>query len=645
MSIGQQVMRVEDILIIAPYSELAKDAVQLREKTDFKFSLILSESDLPYQQQINPSTRVVISRGGTAKSLRELLELPVIDVPVTPSDILQAISAVAKCGYKKIAIITPTNILSQKNHTLELSDELQLIFETDVDVQIGDTVKRLIQNEKVEAIIGDRVATQIALQHKVHGHLLKSSEESLLMALETATNVLRAQTRERAQIKEMQSILNVINEGVLTIDPNGIVKVNNNSAKRIFNFYEDDIVGKKYSDCFVDPRLLKVIEEKKEERNLLHTTENGKKIVVNQIPIYIDSIFQGSVGIYQEISEIQNLELNIRKRLNDRGLIARNTFDDFVTLNSQMKQVTSEARLYAKSEGTVLIYGETGTGKELFAQSIHNASKRHKGPFVSVNCAALNENLLESELFGYVEGAFTGALKGGKSGLFELAHGGSLFLDEIGEISPQFQAKLLRVLQEKEVRRIGADRIIPIDVRIICATNKSLYDLVEDGEFRKDLYYRLSTLELDLIPLRYRKEDIIPLSVSFLKTEMVREKRNLSWENEDVFLPLLDHEWLGNARELQNAIHRLIICTQEEKLTKNHVSQLMEYINKRKRIKTTNTLEVEVSNNIREMETEIWRKLLDVYNGDKESLCKTYNISKTTLWRKLNSEKNFKFQK
>ncbi|WP_425204182.1 PrpR N-terminal domain-containing protein, partial [Priestia megaterium] len=142
---------MEDILIIAPYSELAKDAVRLRKKTDFKFSLILGEPDIPYQQQINPSTRVVISRGGTAKSLRELLELPVVDVPVTPSDILQAISAVIKCGHKKIAVITPTNILSQTNYVLELSDEVQLIFETDVGGQIADTVKRLIQNEKVEA--------------------------------------------------------------------------------------------------------------------------------------------------------------------------------------------------------------------------------------------------------------------------------------------------------------------------------------------------------------------------------------------------------------------------------------------------------------------------------------------------------------
>ncbi|MFE4140471.1 sigma 54-interacting transcriptional regulator [Peribacillus sp. YIM B13472] len=629
-------MRIEDILIIAPYPELEKDAIQLRGKTDIKFSVILGDSKRSYQQ-INPSTRVIISRGGTAKSLRGSLDLPVVDVPVTPADILRSISVVAKCGYKKIAIITPANILSNINHTLELSDQLQLIFATDMDGPIAETVKRLIQDEEVEAIIGDRVSTQTALQHQVHGHLLKSGEESLLMALETATNVLRAQTKERAKIKELQSILNVINDAVLTIDPNGIITVSNDSAKRIFDFSQEDIIGKSYSECITDSHLLKIFEEKKEERNFLHSLANGKKIVVNQMPIYVDSVFHGSVGIYQEISRIQNQELIIRKRLNDRGLFAKSTFENFVTTNSEMKKVVSEARLYAKSEGTVLIYGESGTGKELFAQSIHNASGRNKGSFVSVNCAALNENLLESELFGYVEGSFTGALKGGKPGLFELAHGGSLFLDEIGEISPQFQAKLLRVLQEKEVRRIGGDRVIPIDVRVICATNKSLYDLSQDGEFREDLYYRLCTLELDLIPLRYRKEDIIPLAISFLKSEMIREKRTLFWGNKDVLLPLVDHQWLGNARELQNAMHRLVICTPPDgRITQNHVLQLMELIKKRKR--KTNKLEVEISNDFREMEAEIWRKLLNVCNGDKERLCQTYGISKTTLWRKLNLE-------
>lgn len=628
---------MEDILIIAPYPELAKDAMQLCEKTDIPFSLISGNPEISWQQQINPATRVIISRGGMAKSLRKMQGLPVIDVPVTPADILKSISAVARIGYKKIAIITPANILSKPSRMMELSDQLQLIFVTNADGNIEDVVKRLIEDEKVEAIIGDRVSAQIALQHHIHSHLLRSSEESVLMALETAVNVLRAQTSERTKTKEMQSILDVIHEAVLTIDSDGIVKVYNDAAKRIFGFPQD-IAGRKYSDCFTDPVLLNVIQEKKEEREMLHTLSNGKKIVIHHIPIYIDSVFQGSVGIYQEISKIQNMELNIRKRLNDRGLTAKNTFDDFVTTNIEMKQVVTEARSYAQSEATILVYGETGTGKELFAQSIHNASKRNKGPFVSVNCAALSENLLESELFGYVEGAFTGAIKGGRPGLFELAHGGSLFLDEIGEISLPFQAKLLRVLQEKEVRRIGGDRIIPIDVRVICATNKPLFDLTQGGAFREDLYYRLSVLELSLIPLRDRKEDIIPLAISFLKTEMQRENQVLIWENTDVFLPLLDHQWLGNARELQNAIHRLVICTPEGTITQDLVSQIIQSIKKKQ--KTAQKLEVEISTDFRKMETDIWRKLLDEYDGNKERLCKIYNISKTTLWRKLQIDHN-----
>lgn len=268
-NIRQKVMRMEDILIIAPYPELEKDAIQLRGKTDIKFSVILGDSKRSYQQ-INPSTRVIISRGGTAKSLRGSLDLPVVDVPVTPADILRSISVVAKCGYKKIAIITPANILSNINHTLELSDQLQLIFATDMDGSIAETVKRLIQDEEVEAIIGDRVSTQTALQHQVHGHLLKSGEESLLMALETATNVLRAQTKERAKVKELQSILNVINDAVLTIDQNGIITVSNDSAKRIFDFSQEDIIGKSYSECITDSHLLKIFEEKR--KNVIFCT-------------------------------------------------------------------------------------------------------------------------------------------------------------------------------------------------------------------------------------------------------------------------------------------------------------------------------------------------------------------------------------
>ncbi|MEW9124759.1 MAG: sigma 54-interacting transcriptional regulator, partial [Thermotaleaceae bacterium] len=359
-----------------------------------------------------------------------------------------------------------------------------------------------------------------------------------------------------------------------------------------------------------------------------------QKIVTNRIPIIIDNKLQGAVAIFEEIKSIQKLELNIRKKLNEKGLVAKHTFEDIIGETNEIKKLIYQARRFAKSEGTILIYGETGTGKEVFAQSIHNESKRSEGPFISINCAAINENLLESELFGYEEGAFTGAIKGGKSGLFELAHGGSLFLDEIGETSLSFQAKLLRVLQEKEVRKIGGDKVIPIDVRIICATNRDLKEEVRNKSFREDLYYRLSVLELGLIPLRERKRDIIPMAISFLKQQCLIENKNMYWQNSDVFGPLLLYNWYGNARELKNFIERLVICCENDEIKEAYVKSMVKY--KLEKSITDEQLSIPITNNLKEMECEIVKQMLIRYNGDKERLCETFNISKPTLWRKIN---------
>src|SRR5690625_3003716 len=214
------------------------------------------------------------------------------------------------------------------------------------------------------------------------------------------------------------------------------------------------------------------------------------------------------VVTYQEAESILLANNEIRSELYQRRFFAKYQFDDIISRSDKMEQLITLAKAYAISESNILIYGESGTGKELIAQSIHNESKRRTGPFIAVNCAALPENLLESELFGYEDGAFTGAKKGGKPGLFEMAHGGTIFLDEVGDITPSLQARLLRVLQEKEVRRIGGERIISVDIRVLSATNKDLLASVEDGEFRRDLYYRLNVLHLYNLPLRERVEDI-----------------------------------------------------------------------------------------------------------------------------------------
>jgi len=271
----------------------------------------------------------------------------------------------------------------------------------------------------------------------------------------------------------------------------------------------------------------------------------------------------------------------------------------------------------AKTEGTILIYGESGVGKEVYAQSIHNASSRSHAPFVAVNCAALTETLLESELFGYEEGAFTGARKGGKPGLFELAHGGTIFLDEINSIPPALQVKLLRVLEEREVMRIGSDYVIPLDVRIIAASDVSLKQSVVSGDFRADLFYRLDVLELMIPSLRERKGDVMPLFAKFLKELEYKSKVEA-----DVKAQLLRYDWPGNVRELRNAAQRYALL---ETLQLDEPSQeLTEW-------------ESGVIS-LREIQQRVEEEVIEMLiraGHNKTEVAQLLGISRTALWKKL----------
>jgi transcriptional regulator with PAS, ATPase and Fis domain len=286
-----------------------------------------------------------------------------------------------------------------------------------------------------------------------------------------------------------------------------------------------------------------------------------KEVIVNVAPIFIEGKICGSAGVIHDISEIIALteELSQAKRLL-RRLEARYKWEDIIGNSPVLENAKEQAGMAAQTPATVLLRGESGTGKELFAHAIHNASPRSKGRFVRVNCAALAENLLESELFGYEEGAFTGALKGGKKGLFEEADGGTIFLDEIGDISLSLQSKLLRVLQEKEIIRVGGTRSIPVDVRVIAATNADLELKVHSKTFREDLYYRLNVIPILIPALREHKEDIRPLAehiIFKLNQEFGREVQKIS---EEAVQNLLDYDWQGNVRELENVLGRAMIA-------------------------------------------------------------------------------------
>lgn len=300
-----------------------------------------------------------------------------------------------------------------------------------------------------------------------------------------------------------------------------------------------------------------------------------------------------------------------------------------------MKETVEVARMAARSSSNVLIEGESGTGKELFAQAIHNASRRSAGAFVAVNCGAIPRELIASELFGYTEGAFTGAKKGGNPGKFELADGGTLFLDEIGDMPLEQQVALLRVIQDKSISRIGSNQVIPVDVRIICATNKNLLELMQTGRFRQDLYYRLNVINLRILPLRERKEDIPLLFEHFLQ-QMNQEVSQLS--RKDFIERLLSYDWPGNVRELQNTVERMVhLEHMPDRSWHNHIGQNMmlpagQNSGSDVSIQQANA---RFKNEQVEQQRRLIIRLLEIHQGNVSKVAKEMGISRSTLYRKM----------
>ncbi len=378
---------------------------------------------------------------------------------------------------------------------------------------------------------------------------------------------IHALAEEITNLKEMQymleAILNATQDAISVVNQDAVGWLINPAYTRLTGYTEKDIIGKPSTVDLAEGESvhLKVLETKEPVKGMYHRVGPSKKEVMTEAaPIIVDGQLRGSVAVIHDLTEINKLisELNQAKQI-IRNLEAKYTFDDIIGDSELMNATVAKARLAAETPATIVLRGESGTGKELFAHAIHNASDRKFSQFVRVNCAAISENILESELFGYVEGAFTGASKGGKIGLFEQADGGTIFLDEIGEISLTMQAKLLRVLQEKEIVRVGGTKPITVDVRIISATNVDLEKAVFDGTFRKDLYYRLNVFPIQIPALRNHKDDIgelIRFLISKYNQEYGRHVRDIS----DLAMEHMEsYDWPGNVRELENYIGRAMI--------------------------------------------------------------------------------------
>ena len=380
-------------------------------------------------------------------------------------------------------------------------------------------------------------------------------------------------------------------------------------------------------DCFLGGLSL-LYHCSKDDRAL--SIETGKPAIIQTI--------DEAIRLTQRtrIERNQNDESLVRKKMYGKGLKAKYRFDDIITTGKTLGKVLNQARQFASVDSPILIVGESGTGKELFAQSIHNASSRRDGPFVAINCAALPEALLESELFGYSEGSFTGAVKGGKPGLFEMAHGGSIFLDEISEIPVSFQSKLLRVLQENEVRRIGDNKVLCLDIRIITATNKDLHEQVRRSLFRHDLLFRLNVLAIKIPPLRERSEDIFTLFQHCITEFSKKYHKKIAGISGEAQRLLEEHTWEGNVRELKNIAERICVLNTEPTISSEIVKDVLSDSGS-----TFLTPGISASDKAKAGEENIYtereklKSLMEQYNGNRGKIAGHLGVDRTTLWRKL----------
>ncbi len=454
---------------------------------------------------------------------------------------------------------------------------------------------------------------------------------------------------EITNLKEVQSMLeavfNATQDAISVVDQNGLGVLINPAYTRITGLSEKDVIGKPATVDIAEGESIhmQVIKTKKPVKGaFLKVGPAHKEVMVNVAPIIVDGELRGSVGVIHDMSEIIKLTDELKKAKDIiRSLEAKYTFDDIIGKDTQLLAAIEKAKKAAEIPITVLLRGESGTGKEIFAHSIHNASERKYRKFVRVNCSAIPETLLESELFGYEEGAFTGARKGGRKGLFEEANGGTIFLDEIGEIPPGTQSKLLRVLQEREFVRVGGTKPISIDVRVIAATNVDLEAAIDSGRFRADLYYRLNVLPIKIPPLRMRKGDIYDLSIFFIKKFNQQYGRNVQDISPKAVQILSNYSWPGNVRELDNVIGRAIINMKvsDKVILETHLPQFERLVEKTEvqmpKGESRGNTSMTLADIVDQVEKEHIIMVMEECGNNKTKAAKNLNISLRSLYYKL----------
>lgn len=634
-------MEKHKFTFISNSSELAEAVKNCSnpETEEITIRLATMEEAIPIAEKaLAQKTDIILGGGGTGSLLMESIGQPVIKISRTHLDIITALIKAKQHGtyIGLTSFSTPVDGIDLMEELLSIEIH-EIIFNTTEELKRG-ICKAL--NNGVKCVVGGGICRKIARLNGGEGIAVIPSADVIRRSLQEARTVAMVHKREREHTEKLQTVLQTIKEGVIIVDDKGQINVFNQMAADILGEGPLDIVGESLSEAFPGTGMLDVLNTGVPEIEKIRRI--GKRnVVLNTIPIVIRGKTYGAVATFKEAEAIHNIDRKLREELYLKGFTAKYRIDDIKSKSPAMKPLFIKTKTYAHSDETILIEGETGTGKELFAQSIHNLSTRANGPFVVINCSALTESLLESELFGYEEGAFTGAKKGGRIGLFEQANGGTIYLDEIADISQNLQAKLLRVLEAREVMRIGGDRIVPVDVRVISSTYKDLWKEAKEGRFRTDLFFRLAVFKLKIPPLRERPEDISPIVNKFLYAY----SRNTKLFTAKMIRQLQEYHWPGNVRELDSFVKRYIILlgpsSSDNTLFNDLLTEMKVEVNEQQSITddaSNSVPEVEhlsLKDQLEQVEQALINEMLVKCHFNKKETAKKLGISVNTLWRKL----------
>ncbi len=498
-----------------------------------------------------------------------------------------------------------------------------------------------IMVDKVETVSGDETLSNIRLLmlHKKIGRV-PIVEDNRIVGVIREENIRDYFYKGIDDGEEaIKHVFDNINEALCVMDNKGRVIVWNKNAENLYDIKEEDIRGKELAKFFPKAIDLKVFESQEKVRNIYHSPKEGYHVIISASPIVIDGVLYGVVSTEKGLSEVNELKEELSKakekvRILEREM-DRNQKDPFERIIGHSKLIMNKievAKQIAPTNASVLLTGESGTGKEEFARAIHKASKV-EGDFVPVNCSAIPGELFESEFFGYEKGAFTGASSEGKAGFFEQARAGTLFLDEIGDMHISMQAKLLRVLQDKKVKRVGGEEFLPADVRIVAATNRDLEKMIKDEEFREDLYYRINVVQIELPALRERREDIVLFIDYFIKLVCIENNKEILKISNEAVDSLVDYSWKGNVRELKNVIENMVLMNRDGTIS---LEAVPNYI----RDSRDDNLNLDLSNmdlnqSVERLEITLIAKALEETAGNKREAAEILNIPRTTLHSKI----------